>query len=111
MKVYEIIKKFGLPPGINKFYAFKYGKLNKEKDYQFEGWKVFDIKKEFARQGIGIDEGGEKFLFKWIQNKNGEISPTYPELLVIPSKINMENLKKCAAFRTKERFPALTYAL
>ena len=23
----------------------------------------------------------------------------------------MENLKKCAAFRTKERFPALTFAL
>lgn len=86
--------------GINKFYAFRYGKLNREKEELLNGWKAYDIRKEFQRQGIQIDDGS-KCLYKWVDNTNWELSPTYPELLVIPSKMSFENLKKCASFRTK----------
>ena len=47
-EIEKLIREFGFPNGINKFYAFKYGKISKKQN----GWKVYDYFKEMRRQGV-----------------------------------------------------------
>ena len=104
-KAVEIISKFSFPSGINKFYAFTFFQANKDMERRQKGWQVYDIKGEFERQGLRT----EQMLLKYINNVSGEFSQTYPEWIVVPSKLTESELKKCAGFRTKDRLPALTY--
>lgn len=39
--------------------------------------------------------------FKILDNKGGKVCETYPEILVVPSRISYESLIKCAKFRSK----------
>jgi len=67
---------------------------------EFKGWGVYHVKREFLRQGlITWDQGG--LGLRYVENVDGKISPTYPELLVVPSKLTDAELKKCSHFRTK----------
>jgi hypothetical protein len=39
--------------------------------------------------------------FKILDNKNGKICATYPEILVVPSRMPYDSLVKCSKFRSK----------
>lgn len=43
------------------------------------------------------------------ENVNHALSPTYPFLSVIPKAVSDAAMVGCANFRTKKRFPAMTY--
>lgn len=109
-RIHEILTHFAFVKGVNKFYAYRFGELNWHKEEEFKGWQLYNIKREFLRQGLLVCEQGALGL-RYVDNSHGELSPTYPELLVVPAKITDSELKKCAQFRTKERFPALTYIM
>ncbi len=47
---------------------------------------MYNVKREFLRQGLITWEQGGLYL-KYVENVDGKISPTYPELLVVPSKL------------------------
>ncbi|GAP86417.2 putative protein phosphatase [Rosellinia necatrix] len=91
---------------IEKLYAFSYTPLKAEKP--FDGWSLYDPRTEFRRQGIStksVDRGWRISLI----NKDYAFSPTYPGLLVVPSKISDNVIKYAGPYRSRARIPVLTY--
>ncbi|KAI8960277.1 phosphatases II [Daldinia sp. FL1419] len=91
---------------IEKLYAFSYQPLKLERP--FDGWNIYDPRVEFRRQGIStksVDRGWRISLI----NKDYTFSPTYPGLLVVPSKISDNVIKYAGAYRSRQRIPVLTY--
>lgn len=91
---------------IEKLYAFSYQPLKQEK--HLNGWELYDPRTEFRRQGIStksVDRGWR------ISNINNDysFSPTYPGLLVVPSKISDNVIKHAGPYRSRQRIPVLTY--
>ncbi|KAI1168050.1 protein-tyrosine phosphatase-like protein [Nemania serpens] len=91
---------------IEKLYAFSYQPLKTEKP--LNGWILYDPRVEFKRQGIStksVDRGWRISLI----NKDYAFSPTYPALLVVPSKISDNVIKYAGPYRSRARIPVLTY--
>ncbi|KAI8634949.1 phosphatases II [Xylariaceae sp. FL1651] len=91
---------------IEKLYAFVYQPLKAEK--AFNGWDLYDPRAEFRRQGIStksVDRGWRVSLI----NKDFGFSPTYPSLLIVPSKISDNVIKYAGPYRSRSRIPVLTY--
>ncbi|KAI0527828.1 protein-tyrosine phosphatase-like protein [Xylaria bambusicola] len=91
---------------VEKLYAFSYQPLKVEKP--FNGWSLYDPRAEFRRQGIStksVDRGWRISLI----NKDYTFSPTYPALLVVPSKISDNVIKYAGPYRSRARIPVLTY--
>ncbi|KAI1384523.1 phosphatases II [Hypoxylon trugodes] len=91
---------------IEKLYAFSYQPLKIEKP--FNGWNLYDPRAEFRRQGIStksVDRGWRISLI----NKDYTFSPTYPGILVVPSKISDNVIKYAGSYRSRQRIPVLTY--
>ncbi|KAI1128559.1 protein-tyrosine phosphatase-like protein [Nemania abortiva] len=91
---------------IEKLYAFSYQPLKTEKP--LNGWSLYDPRAEFRRQGIStklVDRGWRISLI----NKDYSFSPTYPALLVVPTKISDNVIKYAGPYRSRARIPVLTY--
>ncbi|KAH8815733.1 protein-tyrosine phosphatase-like protein [Xylogone sp. PMI_703] len=91
---------------IDKLYAFNYKPPPQER--KINGWEVYDPRAEWKRQGIsskGVDRGWRISTI----NLDYTFSPTYPALLPVPSNISDNVLKHAGAYRSKVRFPVLTY--
>lgn len=107
-------------------YAFKFSKRS-EMEKKHQGWDYFDLKMEFGRQGCDFvqndnmsyepDFKGPKWRFIINRNiKAGKYKGTgaylcqsYPNYLMIPSNIDSKTLLKAIKFRSKNRFPIMTY--
>jgi hypothetical protein len=73
-----------------------------------DGWSLYDPVSEYKRQGIDLND--ETCLFKLTEiNRNFSACATYPEYIIVPKAISDEDLKEASNFRTKSRFPALSY--
>ncbi|KAI4892368.1 hypothetical protein NFI96_023304 [Prochilodus magdalenae] len=83
-----------LPP-----FAFQY-----KEEYPVDGWKVYDPVAEYKRQGLP----NESWTISKI-NSSYEVCDTYPALLVIPTSIKEDELKRVASFRAKHRIPVLSW--
>ena len=63
--------------------------------------------------GIYIDETDDQPLYRVIKNLNSKgnspICSTYPKELIIPYLMTLEEIEKCASFRSKNRLPVLSY--
>lgn len=91
---------------IEKLFAFSHVPSPRERE--FNGWDLYDARAEFRRQGIGdklVDRGWRISNI----NKDYKFSPTYPSVLVVPSKISDNVIKYAGSFRTRARIPTLTY--
>ncbi|KAI4860919.1 phosphatases II [Hypoxylon rubiginosum] len=91
---------------IEKLYAFTYQPVKAEAP--FNGWHLYDPRAEFRRQGIStksVDRGWRVSLI----NKDYTFSPTYPALLVVPSRISDNVIKYAGSYRSRQRIPVLTY--
>ncbi|RYP31168.1 hypothetical protein DL767_005921 [Monosporascus sp. MG133] len=91
---------------IEKLYAFSYQPLKAEKS--LDGWRLYDPRTEFRRQGISTKSVDRGWRISTI-NKDYSFSPTYPGLLVVPSKISDNVIKYAGAYRSRQRIPVLTY--
>mmetsp|Transcript_17978 Transcript_17978/g.53248 ORF Transcript_17978/g.53248 Transcript_17978/m.53248 type:complete len:836 (-) Transcript_17978:78-2585(-) len=66
-------------------------------------WDLLDVQAEYERMGFG-----DKWrLFSG--NEHYELCPTYPSHLYVPARVDDEAVRQSAAFRSKGRFPALSY--
>ena len=74
----------------------------------YNGWDVYDIEKEYQRQGINKEDQSLQIRYTYI-NENFELCQTYPPILVVPVKSTDTILKEAADHRTKNRLPVLTY--
>ena len=65
--------------------------------------------KEFDRQGIKDVISKLRIQQCWYTDKSMSICETYPEEVYVPAKMTHYHIAKCADFRAKRRFPALSY--
>lgn len=94
-------------------YSLQFSYFLKPLDIQNLGWNLYSIENELIRQGFVLQGNSLIFegnnLFKIIDNTNGRICSTYPEKLIVPTKIIDDFITKSANFRARERFPTLCY--
>lgn len=91
---------------IEKLYAFSY--LPPKPERTIKGWAIYDVKKEFQRQGISEKSPDKGWRISTL-NKDYTFSPTYPSVLVVPTKISDNTIKHAGSHRSRARIPALTY--
>ncbi|KTW31487.1 hypothetical protein T552_00130 [Pneumocystis carinii B80] len=102
--IYEAIQKYTYMVCIRDSYAFVY--TPRKAEALFNGWELYQPIKEFERQGVGIRTKEWRITNV---NKNYTLCSTYPSVLVVPSKISDSVIRYASKFRSKGRFPALTY--
>ncbi|ELP89704.1 hypothetical protein EIN_453940 [Entamoeba invadens IP1] len=64
-------------------------------------WRAMSYSKEFSRLGLTAQNG-----FKMADNRDGTISPTYPQSVVLPDGIQYSTV---LTFRSKGRIPAISW--
>ena len=82
--------------------------LNNSQYKPINGWKIYDLKKEFLRQGVIFDDPNCPFRLCNI-NKNFKNISTYPQDLVEPKSLSDDVILKASKYRTKGRVPTLSY--
>ncbi|KAG8453004.1 hypothetical protein GDO86_004712 [Hymenochirus boettgeri] len=98
--VFENLIKFAFPLTYGlPLFAFEYKEVFPE-----NGWKFYDPIQEYRRQGIP----NESWRITRV-NERYELCDTYPACLVVPANISDDDLRKMAAFRTRDRIPALSW--
>uniref|UniRef100_A0A9J8BFH2 phosphatidylinositol-3,5-bisphosphate 3-phosphatase n=1 Tax=Cyprinus carpio carpio TaxID=630221 RepID=A0A9J8BFH2_CYPCA len=100
LEVFETLSKYAFPLSHNlPLFAFKYRETFPE-----DGWKIYDPVAEYKRQGLP----NESWIISKV-NSSYELCETYPALLVLPSNVTEDELKRVAAFRAKRRLPVLSW--
>ncbi|KAK0537993.1 phosphatidylinositol-3-phosphatase ymr1 [Tilletia horrida] len=109
--VFETVKAYAVLRSPEQLYAFyrqpqTTGLSQSSPSPSGSGWRFYDPKREFTRQGIGSRTKAWRFT-----DVNGQysFSPTYPDQLVVPARISDQTLNYAAKYRSKARIPALTY--
>ncbi|KAL4067721.1 phosphatases II [Scleroderma citrinum] len=102
--VFESVKELTVCTSVNQLYAFFYSP-NPPFDTE-GGWNIYSPRKEFGRMGVGTRTKAWRFTDI---NKDYQFSPSYPFLLVVPTRISDSTLHYAARYRSKCRIPALTY--
>ncbi|XP_038272548.1 myotubularin isoform X1 [Dermochelys coriacea] len=98
--IFEILTKHAFPQSHNlPFFAF----VNEEK-FAENGWMVYNAMSEYRRQGLPSEQWRVTFI-----NEHYGLCDTYPSLLVVPYNATDDDLKKVAAFRSRNRIPVLSW--
>ncbi|KFP30931.1 Myotubularin [Colius striatus] len=98
--IFEVLTKYAFPQSHNLlFFAF----VNEEK-FSENGWMVYNPMSEYRRQGLPNERWRVTFI-----NEHYGLCDTYPSLLVVPYNATDEDLKKVAAFRSRNRIPVLSW--
>uniref|UniRef100_A0A3B4FX86 phosphatidylinositol-3,5-bisphosphate 3-phosphatase n=1 Tax=Pundamilia nyererei TaxID=303518 RepID=A0A3B4FX86_9CICH len=98
--VVEVLTKHAFPLSHSlPLFAFLY-----KEQFPVDGWKVYDPAAEYRRQGLP----NESWTISKI-NSTYELCDTYPSVLVIPTNITDEDIKRVAVFRAKHRIPVLSW--
>ncbi|KAL2871127.1 phosphatidylinositol-3-phosphatase YMR1 [Aspergillus lucknowensis] len=103
--VYESIKSWTCKIGrVDRLYAFSFQPPTPERE--LDGWGLYDVRKELARQGVGRDGCG--WRISQINSDYG-FSPTYPALFAVPNNISDNTINYAGKYRSRARIPVLTY--
>ncbi|KAK5876175.1 hypothetical protein CesoFtcFv8_027171 [Champsocephalus esox] len=98
--VVELLAKHAFPLSHSlPLFAFLY-----KEQFPVDGWKVYDPTAEYRRQGLP----NESWTFSKM-NSSYELCDTYPSILVIPTNIAEDDIKRVAVFRAKHRIPVLSW--
>lgn len=84
---------------IRHIFAYKYCPIFKN-----DGWTFADIRMDYKRMGVLGDSEWQIF-----DNSDWNLVETYPQHFAIPSNVTTDVLRDAAAYRSKERLPAMTY--
>lgn len=92
---------FPLSHGLN-FFAFSY----RPKLPNNNGWNVYNPEKEYKR--MGVEESSSWYISK--VNNEYKLCDSYPRCLAVPQFVENTNLlEKIAQFRSRGRFPVLSW--
>jgi hypothetical protein len=84
-------------------FAYKYKELFRET----QTWSWSDVLRDYAR--LGLVKNPEWKIIENSGHVNDQLCETYPSYLVLPVEMTTEDIKKCTAFRSKQRLPTVTY--
>jgi hypothetical protein len=114
-RVYDCIEKFAFVRVKRHFFAFRHFEANRQLEDSFRGWESYDLLNDFKRMGVELMPHSEDPVadywsdFKVLDNRDGRVCPTYPEKIIVPSRVPYDSLLRCSKFRSRSRMPALTY--
>ncbi|KAM6144223.1 myotubularin isoform 3-T3 [Erethizon dorsatum] len=98
--MFETLTRYAFPLAHSlPLFAF----LNEEK-FNVDGWTVYNPVEEYRRQGLPNHNWRITFI-----NKCYELCDTYPALLMVPYRASDEDLRRVAAFRSRNRIPVLSW--
>uniref|UniRef100_A0A7N6ANG7 phosphatidylinositol-3,5-bisphosphate 3-phosphatase n=1 Tax=Anabas testudineus TaxID=64144 RepID=A0A7N6ANG7_ANATE len=98
--VLEALAKHAFPLSHDlPLFAFLY-----KEQFPVDGWKVYDPVAEYRRQGLPNESWAISKM-----NSTYELCDTYPSILVIPTSITDDDIKRVAVFRAKHRIPVLSW--
>ena len=72
------------------------------------GWSTYVAEEEFKRQFSRVGKTIAK-MWRVFVNCNYSVSLTYPKVLVVPESMDDSLISRAAQFRSRGRFPALSY--
>ncbi|KAF2020595.1 phosphatases II [Aaosphaeria arxii CBS 175.79] len=105
--VYDSIRGLSCKIGrLDRLLAFSY--VPKPPEDKFNGWEIYDARREWKRLGISPKDSEKGWRISEI-NKDYKYSKTYPELLVVPTKISDNVLNYAGNYRSRARIPVLVY--
>ncbi|XP_036403440.1 myotubularin-related protein 1a isoform X2 [Megalops cyprinoides] len=100
LEILEMLTKHAFPLSNDlPLFAFLY-----KETFPEDGWKVYDPVAEYKRQGLPNESWNISKI-----NSSYELCDTYPALLVVPTSIKDDELKRVASFRAKHRIPVLSW--
>ena len=99
----NILKTLRYPDNIIKYYHYAFF-YKRNSHYKTDQWDLYDIQIEFCRQNLDF----EKYTIT-NENINYTLCYTYPKYLIIPKLFKEKDLIELSSFRSKKRFPVLTY--
>lgn len=102
-EVSQSLLKLSQPAKEEELYAFLYNPKQNENDRR-AGWRIVDLKKDYERMGLPNDYWEFTDL-----NKNYGICSTYPAELVVPKGASKATIVGSSKFRSRGRFPVLSY--
>ncbi|XP_074518365.1 myotubularin-related protein 1a isoform X2 [Halichoeres trimaculatus] len=98
--VLELLSKHAFPLSHQlPLFAFLY-----KEQFPVDGWKVYDPAAEYRRQGLPNESWTISRL-----NSSYELCDTYPSVIIIPTNISDEDVRRVASFRAKHRIPVLSW--
>uniref|UniRef100_A0AAQ4QEA9 Myotubularin related protein 1a n=1 Tax=Gasterosteus aculeatus aculeatus TaxID=481459 RepID=A0AAQ4QEA9_GASAC len=98
--VVELLSKHAFPLSHSlPLFAFLY-----KEQFPVDGWKVYEPTAEYRRLGLP----NESWAFSKM-NSNYELCDTYPSILVIPTHIADDDVRRVAVFRARHRIPVLSW--
>ncbi|XP_040179891.1 myotubularin-related protein 8 [Rana temporaria] len=102
-EVYTSLLKLSQPVKYEELYAFSYNPKS-DQDERLMDWKLIDLKMEYMRMGIPNDY----WVFSEL-NEDFKVCSTYPTCLVVPKEASEATIIGSSKFRSRERFPVLSY--
>eukprot|EP00039_Didymoeca_costata_P008766 m.115991 g.115991 ORF g.115991 m.115991 type:complete len:742 (+) comp14223_c0_seq3:109-2334(+) len=99
--VLESIKHFSFPQKLEDLYAFSY---KPDYDSDIDGWSFYSAEAEYKRFGVPSES--------WVLtpvNARYETCATYTTNLYAPASVKPSTISGSAKFRSKGRFPVLSY--
>ncbi|GAA6078001.1 myotubularin-related protein 6, partial [Tachysurus ichikawai] len=87
----------------DELYAFSYNPKQNEQQRE-EGWQLIDLGAEFERMGVPCDQWQLTDV-----NRDYKVCETYPRDLYVPITASKPIIVGSSKFRSKGRFPVLTY--
>lgn len=101
--VYSSLLRLLRPVSYGELYAFSYNPKQNEQQRE-EGWQLIDLGAEFERMGVPCDQWQLTDV-----NRDYKVCETYPRDLYVPITASKPIIVGSSKFRSKGRFPVLTY--
>ncbi|XP_026861170.2 myotubularin-related protein 6 isoform X1 [Electrophorus electricus] len=101
--VYSSLLRLLRPVSYDELYAFSYNPKQNEQQREV-GWQLIDLTAEFERLGLPCDQWQLSDV-----NRDYKVCETYPRDLYVPITASKPIIVGSSKFRSKGRFPVLTY--
>ncbi|XP_071369241.1 myotubularin-related protein 6 [Centroberyx affinis] len=101
--IYSSLLRLLRPVSYEELYAFSYNPKQNDQQRE-EGWQLIDLGAEFERMGVPCDQWQLTDV-----NREYKVCETYPRDLYVPITASKPIIVGSSKFRSKGRFPVLTY--
>ncbi|KAL6097987.1 mtmr6 [Pungitius sinensis] len=101
--IYSSLLRLLRPVSYEELYAFSYNPKQSDRQRE-EGWQIIDLGAEFERMGVPCDQWQLTNV-----NRDYKVCETYPRDLYVPITASKPIIVGSSKFRSKGRFPVLTY--
>ncbi|KAF3836036.1 hypothetical protein F7725_028594 [Dissostichus mawsoni] len=101
--IYSSLLRLLRPVSYEELYAFSYNPKQNDQQRE-EGWQLIDLGAEFERMGVPCDQWQLTNV-----NRDYKVCETYPRDLYVPITASKPIIVGSSKFRSKGRFPVLTY--